>query len=61
MRRYLKTGFSFGFSLIIIRYFTGKIGKSKPWKVFLEHSIIALVFIIITHYVGVGISITFNF
>ena len=51
-----------GFSLIIIiSYFTAKIGKSKPWKVILEHFIITLVVIIITHYVGVWISITFNF
>jgi len=51
-----------GFSLIIIvSYYTARLGKSKPWKVILEHFIIALVVIIITHYVGIWISITFNF
>jgi len=51
-----------GFSLIIIvSYYTARLGKSKPWKVILEHFIIALVVIIITHYVGIWISMTFNF
>ena len=50
-----------GFSLIgIFSYYTAKLRKSKPWKSILEHLAIALLVIVITHYVGVWISITFN-
>lgn len=51
---------TWGFSLIsIFSYYTAKLGKSKPWKSILEHLAIALIVIVITHYVGVWISITF--
>ena len=50
-----------GFSLIgIFSYYTAKLRKSKPWKSILEHLAIALLVIVITHYVGVWVSITFN-
>ncbi len=50
-----------GFSLIgIFSYYTAKLRKSKPWKSILEHLSIALLVIVITHYVGVWVSITFN-
>lgn len=50
-----------GFSLIgIFSYYTAKLRKSKPWKSILEHLAIALLVIVITHYVGIWISITFN-
>ena len=50
-----------GFSLIgIFSYYTAKLRKSKPWKSILEHLSIALLVIVITHYVGIWISITFN-
>ena len=52
---------AWGFSLIgIFSYYTAKLRKSKPWKSILEHLSIALLVIVITHYVGVWISITFN-
>jgi VIT1/CCC1 family predicted Fe2+/Mn2+ transporter len=43
-------------SFVIARY-----KKEKPWKVILEHLTIALVVIIITHYAGDLISMTFNY
>ncbi|MCK4415560.1 MAG: hypothetical protein KAU84_00255 [Thermoplasmatales archaeon] len=50
-----------GFSLIgIFSYYTAKLRKSKPWKSILEHLAIALLVIVITHYVGIWVSITFN-
>jgi len=50
-----------GLSLIgIFSYYTAKLRKSKPWKSILEHLAIALLVIVITHYVGIWISITFN-
>ena len=50
-----------GFSLIgIFSYYTAKLRKSKPWKSILEHLVIALLVIVITHYVGIWVSITFN-
>ena len=50
-----------GLSLItIFSYTTAKLRKTKPWKAILEHLIIALLVIIITHYVGIWISVTFN-
>ncbi len=51
-----------GFSLItIISYFTAKIRKSKPWKAISEHILITILVIVITHYLGVWVSNTFNF
>ncbi len=50
-----------GFSLIgIFSYYNAKFRKSKPWKSILEHLAIALLVIVITHYVGIWVSITFN-
>lgn len=52
---------AWGFSLIgIFSYYTAKLRKSKPWKPILEHLAIALLVIVITHYVGIWVSITFN-
>ena len=52
---------AWGFSLIgIFSYYTAKLRKSKPWKSILEHLAIALLVIVITHYVGIWVSITFN-
>jgi VIT1/CCC1 family predicted Fe2+/Mn2+ transporter len=52
---------AWGLSLIgIFSYYTAKLRKSKPWKSILEHLAIALLVIVITHYVGIWISITFN-
>lgn len=45
----------------ILSFQVAKYKKEKAWKVILEHLIIALVVIIITHYVGDLISITFNY
>jgi len=45
--------------LSIVSFSIAKEQKSKPWKVVAEHLIIALVVIVITHYVGDWISSTF--
>ncbi len=50
-----------GFSLLGI--FSFKIAKEQntpPWKVIMEHLIIAMMVIIITHYVGIWIGSTFR-
>jgi VIT1/CCC1 family predicted Fe2+/Mn2+ transporter len=46
--------------LAIVSYSIAKEQGEKPWKVVTEHLIIALVVIIITHYVGDWISLRFN-
>ena len=49
-----------GLSLLgIFSFYMAKEQKVKPWKVISEHLFIALMVIIITHYVGVWISSTF--
>ena len=48
-------------ALGILSFVVAKYKKEKPWKVILEHLIIALVVIIITHYAGDLISLTFNY
>lgn len=49
-----------GLSLIcIFSYYTATLNKSKPWRAVLEHLIIALLVIAITHYVGAWVSTTF--
>jgi len=47
--------------LAILSYQVAKYKKEKPWKVILEHVVIALIVIIITHYAGDLISETFNY
>ena len=44
----------------ILSFSIAKQQKAKPWKVVAEHLIIALVVIVITHYVGDWISSTFG-
>ncbi len=46
--------------LCVLSFSIAKEQKTKPWKVVLEHLIIALVVIVITHYVGDWISSTFD-
>lgn len=46
--------------LAIVSYSIAKEQGEKPWKVVAEHLIIALVVIIITHYVGDWISLRFS-
>ena len=49
-----------GLSLLgIFSFYMAKEQKVKPWKVISEHLLIALMVIVITHYVGVWISSTF--
>ena len=48
------------FLLGIFSYYITKEQKVKHWKVVLEHIVIALVVIVITHYVGDWISATFG-
>ena len=50
-----------GLSLLgIFSFFIAKEQKVKPWKVIVEHILIALVVIIITHYIGDWIGSTFG-
>lgn len=50
-----------GLSLVsILSFRVAKDQKSKPWKVITEHLIIAVVVIIITHYVGDWIASAFG-
>lgn len=48
------------FTLCIFSFNIAKEQKTKPWKIILEHLIIALIVVIITHYVGDWISSTFR-
>lgn len=51
----------FGLSLLgIFSFYVAKIQKIKPWKVISEHLVIALIVIVITHYVGDWISSIFS-
>lgn len=43
----------------ILSFYIAKERKTKPWKVVVEHLIIAVLVIVITHYVGNWISSTF--
>ena len=46
--------------LSILSFIIAKEQKQKPWIVVMEHLFIALVVIVITHYVGDWISLTFS-
>jgi VIT1/CCC1 family predicted Fe2+/Mn2+ transporter len=48
------------FLLGIFSFFIAKEQKAKPWKVVMEHVIIALVVIVTTYYVGDWIGSTFS-
>jgi VIT1/CCC1 family predicted Fe2+/Mn2+ transporter len=45
----------------VLSFQVAKYKKEKPWKVVLEHLIITLTVIFITHYAGDLISLTFNY
>ncbi|MBW6461828.1 MAG: hypothetical protein K0B07_02170 [DPANN group archaeon] len=50
----------YGLSLLaILSYVISKEGKEKPWKVITEHLLIAVVVIVITHFVGDWVSVLF--
>jgi len=50
-----------GLSLLgIFSFYIAKEQKVKPWKVIIEHLFIALVVIVITHYVGDWVGSTFG-
>ncbi len=52
---------AWGLSLLgILSFFIAREQKVKPWKVIAEHLIIAVVVIVLTHYVGEWISKTFG-
>ena len=54
-------GVVWGLSLLgIFSYFIAKEQQVKPWKVILEHLVIAFVVIVITHYVGDWVSGVFG-
>lgn len=46
--------------LSILSFSIAKEQKAKPWKVIAEHLIIALVVVVIAHYVGDWIALTFS-
>ena len=48
------------FVLGVISYYIAKQDKVKPWKVVMEHLLIALVVVVITNYVGEWISSIFG-
>jgi len=51
-----------GLSLLsVFSFYIAKEQKIKPWKVIIEHLVIALVVITVTHYVGNWVSSTFGF
>jgi len=45
----------------VLSFVIAKYKKEKPWKVILEHLVIAIAVIIITHYAGDLIALTFNY
>ena len=47
-------------SLGIFSFYIAREQNVKPWKIILEHMLIALVVIIITHFVGIWISAAFG-
>ncbi len=50
-----------GLSLMtIFSYYLAKKQQERPWKVMLEHFVIAFVVIVLTHYLGDWISAKFN-
>lgn len=50
-----------GLSLLgIFSFYMAKEQKVKPWKVISEHLLIAIIVIVITHYVGVWVGSTFR-
>lgn len=50
----------FGLSILCILSFNiAKEQGTKPWKVITEHSIVAIVVIVMTHYLGEWVSLTF--
>ena len=52
---------AWGLSLLgIFSYYIAKEQKARPWRAVMEHLIIAIVIIVITHYAGVWISLTFG-
>ena len=57
----IMVGIVWGLSLLtIFSFYMAKEQKVKPWKVIGEHVLIALVVIVITHYVGHWIGSTFG-
>lgn len=49
-----------GMSLLgVFNYYLAKKQKTKPWKIILEHLVLALIVIIITYYLGIWISSIF--
>ena len=44
----------------IFSFYIAKKNKVKPWKMIIEHLLIALIVIVITHYVGDLIGLIFN-
>ena len=50
----------FGLAMLcVLSFFIAKEQRSKPWKVITEHLIVAIVVIVITHYLGEWVSSIF--
>ena len=50
-----------GLSLLgLFSFYIAKEQKAKPWKIIIEHFAIALIVIVITHYVGDWVGVTFG-
>ena len=50
-----------GLSLMtIFSFYMAKQQKEKPWRAIIEHIVIALLVIVLTHYLGDWISVRFN-
>ena len=48
------------FALSLLSFYIAKEQQVRPWKVIVEHLIVALLVILITHYVGAFIASTFG-
>ena len=46
--------------IVIISYLIAKKQKTSPWKAIIEHICLAVAVVVITHYVGLWISIIFS-
>jgi len=44
------------FLLIVLNYYLAWKNKKNPWKMIIEHLVIAIIVIIVTHFVGKGIA-----
>lgn len=61
LQKAIVIGFFWGiFLLSLLSYNIAKQGKQKPWKVISEHLLITIIVVVLTHFVGVWINLTFS-